>query len=166
MFSPDDLGCDLSTNSSTGQSANSHIHERHDIDLHFRDHDTWYTVKLRPGEMMYIPMTWLYQVCCSPCTDSPQTHTCLHTPSSDTFPTEVMTDNKTSFFYSWWFHVANVKTPQITRYEDFLRKSPSQWSFFVVYYESLKRELKTKSINECRCDERLQTRVEESTHLG
>ena len=25
----------------------------------------------------------------------------------------------------------------------------------VVYYESLKRELKTKTINGCRCDERL-----------
>ena len=32
-----------------------------------------------------------------------------------------------------------------------------------VYYESLKRELKTKPINECWCDERLQTRVEECT---
>ena len=31
----------------------------------------------------------------------------------------------------------------------------------VVYYESLKREVKTKPINECRCDERLKTRVEE-----
>ena len=38
--------------------------------------------------------------------------------------------------------------------------------YFVVYYESLKRELKTKPINECRCDERLQTRVEESTRLA
>ena len=36
----------------------------------------------------------------------------------------------------------------------------------VVYYESLKREVKTKPIKECRCDERLQTRVEESTRLG
>ena len=35
----------------------------------------------------------------------------------------------------------------------------------VVYYESLNRELKTKPIKECRYDERLQTRVEESTHL-
>ena len=34
-----------------------------------------------------------------------------------------------------------------------------------VYYESLKRELKTKPLNECRCDERLKTRVEESTRL-
>ncbi len=36
----------------------------------------------------------------------------------------------------------------------------------VVYYESLKRDLKTKPINECRCDERLKTRVEESTLLA
>ena len=32
----------------------------------------------------------------------------------------------------------------------------------VVYYESIKRELKTKLIYECRCDERLKTKVEES----
>ena len=38
--------------------------------------------------------------------------------------------------------------------------------WMVVYYESLNRELKTKPINECRCDERLKTRVEESTRLG
>ena len=37
---------------------------------------------------------------------------------------------------------------------------------FVVYYESLKRELKTKPIYECRSDERLKTRVEESTRLA
>ncbi len=35
----------------------------------------------------------------------------------------------------------------------------------VVYYESLKCELKTKPIHECRFDERLQTRLEESTRL-
>ena len=35
----------------------------------------------------------------------------------------------------------------------------------VVYYESLKGELQTKSIYEFRCDERLKTRVEESTRL-
>ena len=34
-----------------------------------------------------------------------------------------------------------------------------------VYYESIKRELKTKLICECRYDERLKTKVEESTHL-
>ena len=36
----------------------------------------------------------------------------------------------------------------------------------LVYYESLKRELKTKPIYEFRCDERLKTKVEESTHLS
>ena len=35
----------------------------------------------------------------------------------------------------------------------------------VVYYESLKRALKTKTIYGCRCDERLKTNVEESTRL-
>ena len=34
-----------------------------------------------------------------------------------------------------------------------------------VYYESLKRELKTKPIYEFRCNERLQTKVEEFTRL-
>ena len=35
-----------------------------------------------------------------------------------------------------------------------------------VYYESLKREVKTKPIYEFRCDERLKTKVEESTRLA
>jgi hypothetical protein len=35
----------------------------------------------------------------------------------------------------------------------------------VVYYESIKRELKIKPIYECRCDERLKTKTEESTRL-
>ena len=39
-------------------------------------------------------------------------------------------------------------------------------AFIVVYYESLKRELKTKPICEFRCDERLKAKVEESTRLG
>jgi hypothetical protein len=33
--------------------------------------------------------------------------------------------------------------------------------FFFVYYESIKRQLKTRSINECRCDERLKTKDRE-----
>ena len=37
---------------------------------------------------------------------------------------------------------------------------------YVVYYESLKRELKTNPIYEFRCDERLKTKVEESTRLA
>jgi hypothetical protein len=34
-----------------------------------------------------------------------------------------------------------------------------------VYYESINRELKTRPIYECRCDERLKTKTEESTRL-
>ncbi len=36
----------------------------------------------------------------------------------------------------------------------------------VVYYESRKRDVKTKPIYECRCDERLETKTEISTQLG
>ena len=36
----------------------------------------------------------------------------------------------------------------------------------MVYYESLKRELKTKTIYGFRCDERLKTKVEESIRLA
>ena len=36
----------------------------------------------------------------------------------------------------------------------------------VVCYESRKRELKTRAIHECRCDERLKTEAEKSTHLA
>ncbi len=37
--------------------------------------------------------------------------------------------------------------------------------FIVVYYESIKRELKIRPIYECRYDERLNTKFEESTRL-
>jgi hypothetical protein len=46
-----------------------------------------------------------------------------------------------------------------------LRNLHSSHALFVVYYESLKRELKTKTIYGFRCDERLKTKVEESTRL-
>jgi hypothetical protein len=36
---------------------------------------------------------------------------------------------------------------------------------FFLYYKSTKRELQTRPINECRCDERLKSKVEESTRL-
>ena len=36
----------------------------------------------------------------------------------------------------------------------------------VVYYESIKRELKRRLIYEDRCDERLKTKNEESTRLA
>jgi hypothetical protein len=35
----------------------------------------------------------------------------------------------------------------------------------VIYYESIKREIKTRPTYECRCDERLKTKAEESTRL-
>ncbi len=38
--------------------------------------------------------------------------------------------------------------------------------YTVVYYKSIKREIKTRPIHECRCDERLKTKTEESTFLG
>ena len=38
--------------------------------------------------------------------------------------------------------------------------------YCVVYYETIKRELKIKPISECRCDERLKTKAEESTCLS
>ncbi len=39
-------------------------------------------------------------------------------------------------------------------------------NFMFVYSESIKRELKTRPIYECRSVERLKTKVEESTRLG
>jgi hypothetical protein len=36
----------------------------------------------------------------------------------------------------------------------------------VVYYESIKREIKIRCIYECRCDERLQTKTKEFTRLS
>jgi len=40
------------------------------------------------------------------------------------------------------------------------------FSVFVVYYESIKRELKIKTTYECRCEERLQTKTKEFTRLS
>ena len=37
---------------------------------------------------------------------------------------------------------------------------------FSFYYESIKRELKIRPIHECRCDERLKTKAEDSTRLA
>jgi hypothetical protein len=42
---------------------------------------------------------------------------------------------------------------------------PHTQSGLFVYYESIKREPKIKSIYECRCDERLQTKTKKFTHL-
>jgi hypothetical protein len=43
--------------------------------------------------------------------------------------------------------------------------SVSPPGIFVVYYESIKRELKIRCIYECRCDERLQTKTKDFTRL-
>ena len=42
---------------------------------------------------------------------------------------------------------------------------PLSFERIVVYYESFKRESKSKTIYGFRCDERLKTKVEESTRL-
>ena len=36
----------------------------------------------------------------------------------------------------------------------------------IVYFESIKRELKIRGIHECRCDERLQSKTKEFTRLA
>ena len=42
---------------------------------------------------------------------------------------------------------------------------PEDGGFNFVYYESIKRDLKTRPIYERRCDERIKTKAEESTRL-
>jgi hypothetical protein len=70
------------------------------------------------------------------------------------------------------FHTTpKVKTQQVARRIDHdrydSRSDPGiNGHFHFVYYEWTKREIKIKPIDECRCDERLKTKVEESTHLG
>jgi hypothetical protein len=46
-----------------------------------------------------------------------------------------------------------------------LQKSGQFPDEFVVYYESIKRELKIRDIYECRCDERLRTKTEDFKRL-
>jgi hypothetical protein len=66
----------------------------------------------------------------------------------------------------------SVILPSLTRHDRNLflrRRAPDKQAQFlikfVVYYESRKRELKIRLMNEGRCDERLKVRVEESTRL-
>jgi hypothetical protein len=51
-------------------------------------------------------------------------------------------------------------TPKPTRKAEALDRV-----LLVVYYESIKRELKIRCIYECRCDERLQSKTKEFTLL-
>jgi hypothetical protein len=43
---------------------------------------------------------------------------------------------------------------------------PWAHKIFFVYYESIKRELKIRGTYECRCDERLQTKIKEFKRLA
>ena len=52
-------------------------------------------------------------------------------------------------------------TPGVLYFNKFHFKSFYQ----VVYYEVIKRDLYTENVYECRCDERLKTKGEGSTHL-
>jgi hypothetical protein len=49
--------------------------------------------------------------------------------------------------------------------EDLARIKPTDPLRFRVYCESIKREPKIRGIYECRCDERLQTKLKEFTRL-
>ena len=51
-----------------------------------------------------------------------------------------------------------IVIPELSQYQSLL--------LFVVYYESIKRELKIRPIYECRYYERLKTKDEESTRLA
>jgi hypothetical protein len=77
---------------------------------------------------------------------------------------------RTTLFLSCWVKVERRKwnwpqsvcgrwTPEVVK-----KRSVSRWTF--VYYQSLKREVQTRPIHECRYDQKLKTKVEESTWLG
>jgi hypothetical protein len=46
-----------------------------------------------------------------------------------------------------------------------IKKTNIYSNMVVVYYESIKRELKIRCLYECRCDERLQSKTKEFTVL-
>lgn len=45
---------------------NAHPHERHDIDAAFCESGKWYTIHLKSGYFMYLPMHWWHQVPLTP----------------------------------------------------------------------------------------------------
>jgi hypothetical protein len=80
---------------------------------------------------------------------------------------QIPADNLISTPVLWWPHT-NVSAPicspndiRMDRLQDHLDATQS-WS---VYYESIKRELKIRPTYDCRCDERLKTKAEDSTRL-
>ncbi len=55
---------------------------------------------------------------------------------------------------------------RLTRKTAVLARMLPTLSVSFVYYETIKRDLKIKPISECRCDEGLKTKAEESTYLS
>ena len=62
------------------------------------------------------------------------------------------------------FPTFSMSSVYLSRLPVCLFVSPRSLGF--VSYESINREVKTRPIYECRCDERLNTTAEESTCLG
>ncbi len=58
--------------------------------------------------------------------------------------------------------IRNAISPVIHTY---IRQTRGVRQNLYVYYESRKREIQRRLVNEGRCDERLQGKVEESTYL-
>ena len=99
--------------------------------------------------------------------------TCSTCPISDTssnYPKRLGSDNQ----INKWTLIGTLTVTYpgpcpMTPYEDLPQSIFPLQSYrgtvFVVYYESIKWEIQTKPICECRWDERLKTRVEESTRL-
>jgi hypothetical protein len=70
------------------------------------------------------------------------------------------------------FGEKGIQRLMVMEHHNFLSCPQSSLCFFTpphnpfkIYYESIKRELKRRPISECRCDERLKTKVEEFTRL-
>ncbi len=42
-----------------------HPNERHDVDPLFCESGIWHIATLKTGQMIYMPTSWWYQVCCS-----------------------------------------------------------------------------------------------------
>jgi hypothetical protein len=71
--------------------------------------------------------------------------------------------SKEVHFYFYFFTVIdNAKANRRLKCECYGREK----SIFVVYYESIKREVKRRLTYEYRCDKRLKTQNEESTRLS
>jgi hypothetical protein len=92
---------------------------------------------------------------CSPGSIHTHTHTKTHTHTH----THTHTDRHTyihTYIYGHRSGGSQKHTGQVS----------CEFIGLFVYYESIKRELKIRPLQECRCDERLKTKAEESTRLA